>query len=107
MPPTYDEARSFDNDVAIVSFNNRYGMLDINGTIILPIIFDHVKKLNDKLYIKKSGEQLTLMGKDGSPITTDTYNQIRFLNKDYLILSNNFEIHYFYLAEMTLIKPKR
>ena len=107
VPPTYDEARSFDNEVAIVSFNNRYGMLNNKGTIVLPIIFDHVQKLNDKLYLQRNGDKLTLLNKDGQALTTETYDQVRFLNKEYLILNTAFEVHYFYLPEMRLIRPDR
>lgn len=106
VEPTYDEARSFDNEVAIVSFNNRFGILDIHGTIVLPIIFDYVNKLNDQLYYSKIGDKLTLLFKDGTPLSTDTYKQIRILNKDYLILTTEFEVQYFNIKEMRLIKAK-
>ena len=54
-------ARSFENAAAIVSFNNRFGVLNTKGIIIVPIIFDDVQKINDKLYVTKIGDSKTLI----------------------------------------------
>ena len=106
VPPTYDEARSFDNEAAIVSFNNRFGIINTKGEIKVPIIFDDVQKINDKLYITKIGDKRTLIFNDGTALTTENYTKIRILSKEYLILTNENDFHYFYLPEMRLIKAK-
>ncbi|MES2590062.1 MAG: WG repeat-containing protein [Bacteroidota bacterium] len=106
VAPTYDEARSFDNDAAIVSFNNRFGILNTKGEIIVPIIFDGIQKLTHKLYVTKVGEKQTLILADGTILTTDNYKQIRVLTQEYLILTNDNEVHYFYIPEMRIIKTK-
>ena len=106
VPPTYDEARSFDNEAAIVSFNNRFGIINTKGEIKVPIIFDDVQKINDKLYITKIGDKRTLIFNDGTALTTENYSKIRILTKEYLILTNENDFHYFYLPEMRLIKAK-
>ncbi len=106
VPPAYDEARSFDNEAAIVSFNNRFGVIDKTGEIKVPIIFDDIQKINDKLYITKIGLKHTLIFNDGTALTTENYTKIRILNKEYLLLTNENDFHYFYLPEMRLIKAK-
>jgi hypothetical protein len=111
VPSTYDEARSFDNESAIVSFNKRYGILNTKGAIVVPIIYDEIIKLNDKLYVTRLGDVSTLIYKDGTSLTSEKYTQIRALNKEYILLSldseGNNEVHYYNIMEKKIIKPKK
>lgn len=46
LPPIYDHLTAYTNDFALVRLSDKYGIIDPNGEVLLPIIYDEIRMDN-------------------------------------------------------------
>lgn len=105
IQPTYEEAKYVGNEMAIVSFSEKYGLIDFKGNILIPIEYESVKKLDDNLFACQLNGEIKLVDKSNKAVSNTIYTNIITAEKDLLILVNETDLHYYSISEKRLIRP--
>lgn len=105
IQPTYEEAKCLDNEMAIVSFSEKYGLIDFKGNILIPIEYESVRKLDDNLFACQLNGEIKLVDKSNKAVSNTIYTNIITAEKDLLILVNEIDLHYYSIPENRLIRP--
>ncbi len=106
ITPQFDFAESFSDGYAIVEKAALVGLINPKDSITIPISFTDLKRLDKQLVLVNLNNNHGIYDVSGKVIVPVEYQQIRFLNKDFLILTKASEVHYLYLPENKIIKPK-
>lgn len=79
IPPIYEDISCFENNQAIVFQNNRYGIIDTIGNIILPINFDEITKVCKKgiLYLCRDKNTKTFYNYKGEKLSNENTQHIK------------------------------
>lgn len=106
LQPVYEFAESFDGGLAIVTSLGKKGVIDNQGNFVIVPQFEDIKRLDAKRYQVFTGMKYGVFSAKGQQLVPTNYTQIRTFNQDFLLLTNDEEVHYFHLASETLIIPK-
>jgi hypothetical protein len=91
---TYDVAEPFQNKLAIIGKNNKYGIIDNFGSVIVPIKYDlveHPKKYTNsaEVFVIKKDNSLQFLDKTAKPITDFNIKSYRWEKGNMFIIENN------------------
>ena len=106
IAPQYEYAESFDQGYAFVTNQDLAGMIDAKGKVTVPLSFKEIDRLDINRVIVSTDSLFGVFGVSGEIIVPVEYDQIRILDKDFLILTKSGEVHYLYLPQNRVIKPK-
>jgi hypothetical protein len=106
ISPKYDFAESFKDSVAIIENLTLFGLIDMQGKVILEPVYSDIKRLDSQRLMVSLGPKHGVYSVKGEELVPVIYQQIRFFNKDFLILTDQGEVHYLYLPENRIISPK-
>lgn len=106
LPPVYEYAESFDNNLAVVEALTRQGVINAKGTWVIPAEFTDIKKIDSKHFLASRGANFGVYSSTGQLLVPLNYQQIRQVEKDFLVLTTAGQVHYFYLPEEKLIIPQ-
>ena len=81
-------------------------MIDIKGKVTVPLSFKEIDRLDINRVIVSTDSLFGVFSVSGEIIVPVEYDQIRILDKDFLILTKSGEVHYLYLPQNRVIKPK-
>jgi hypothetical protein len=105
IKPQFEFAESFIDGQAIVEQLTLSGVIDQKGNFVLPCAFASVNRLGSDMYLVSNGSKFGVYNKKGKMLVPLDYQQIRFFNDSFLILTNSEDLHYFYLNEQRIIQP--
>jgi hypothetical protein len=75
IPPQFDFANCFKGDYAAVMLNNKYGMIDRTGKLVIPYKYDYIEVMGD--YVKvQLGNAYGFLNLDGTVITPVKYYSV-------------------------------
>lgn len=106
IPAQFEYAESFNDGYAIVEKMALLGLINPSGKVTVPFCFNEIQRLDKDRVIVTEGNDHGVYTVKGEEIVPTEYQQIRTLNKDFLILTKASEVHYLYLPENKIIKPK-
>ena len=106
ITPQFDFAESFNDGYASVEKTSLVGLLNPKDSLTIPISFTDIKRIDKQLVVVKLNNNHGVYDVTGKLIVPVEYQQIRLLNKEFLILTKASEVHYLYLPENKIIKPK-
>ena len=106
ISPRFDFAESFNDGYASVEKASLVGLINPKDSITIPIAFTDIKRLDKQLVLVNLNNSHGVYDVTGKIIVPVEYEQIRLLNKEFLILTKASEVHYLYLPENKIIKPK-
>ena len=91
---TYDVAEPFQNNLGIVAKNNKYGIIDKFGNVIVPLKYDlieHPKKYSNRaeVFVVKKNNSLQFLDKTAKPITEFNIKSYRWEKGNMFIIENN------------------
>jgi hypothetical protein len=105
--PIYQYAESFQDGFAIVEKNGMQGVIDVKGVEVIPISFQSVVRLGKKMFQVNMGDKNGIYSLKGEVLVPVVYNDIRVIDKDFIALKMEDDLHYLYLVENKIIKPIR
>lgn len=101
----FDYAGTFINNRAIVERNNLYGLINIDGTEIIPIIFTEIQRLSPKLFLVTQNGKKSLYNSEGKALVPLKYIKInQFSTTIYQLIGDGF-INYYDISNEKLILP--
>ena len=106
IAPRFDFAESFSDGYASVEKASLVGLLNPKDSLTIPISFTDIKRIDKQLVVVNLNNNHGVYDVNGKLIVPVEYQQIRLLNKEFLILTKASEVHYLYLPENKIIKPK-
>jgi hypothetical protein len=106
ITPQFDFAESFQDGYAIVEKSSLIGLINPQGILTIPIIFNDINHIDKNLVTVTLDKNQGVYNVKGEVIVPPEYQQIRLLNKDFLILTKADEVHYLYLPQNRILKPK-
>jgi hypothetical protein len=106
LAPKFDYAESFKDSVAIIENLTLFGLIDMKGMTILEAVFSDIQRIDEQRIIVSLGPKHGVYSIKGEELVPVKYQQIRFFNKEFLILTDQGEVHYLYLPENRIISPK-
>lgn len=65
----YDRVTRFDNGLAVVSRNGRYGYVDTNGKLVLPLDYTHAVPFRNGRAVVGKNEKYALIDRAGREVT--------------------------------------
>lgn len=104
----YNSISYTDNGIYIASINNSFGLINSDGTVILPLIYDVIKYFKlDKYYIAYTSTQ-TLLDKNGNKIHVFSNNEdiIQYKNNMTVVKSDNYILYDKEFKEIVSSKEK-
>lgn len=105
--PQYDYAESFKDGYAVVESHGLSGMIDPKGKMTVPVSFREIDRIDKGRVIVSTDSLFGVYNVNGEIIVPVEYEQIRILDKDFLLLTKSGEVHYLYLSQNKMIKPKK
>ncbi len=73
ISPKYDSAMDFQsNNIAIVTVNNKYGLINKNGTTVLPISYDYITNFSEGYAVATKDSTNFLIDEKGKTIYSST-----------------------------------
>jgi hypothetical protein len=106
ISPQFDFAESFQDGYAIVEKASLIGLINPQGILSIPIVFNDISTVDKQRVTVTLGDYQGVYTVKGEVIVPTEYQQIRLLNKDFLILTKADEVHYLYLPQNRILKPK-
>jgi hypothetical protein len=106
LPAMFDAAQSFVAQTAIVETMGKKGVINPKGDWIIPAKYEDIRAVKGGLFLAYSGVNWGVFTSKGEQKVPENYTQIRFFQKDYLILSNQEDVHYFYIPDEIYILPR-
>ena len=106
LNPSFEYAESFKDGLAVAEKQTLQGLINAQGKWIMQPEHTGVVKLENGFYKTNDGAKLGLYTPKGEKITENTYQIIKILDEDFILLSSPGQVHYYYIPEMKLIKPK-
>ena len=91
--------------MAIVEKLTLQGAIDPKGKVVIPLSFTSVDRISKEFYLVSIGSKYGVYSNTGEMIVPLNYQQIRVSDKDFLVLTNQNELHYLYLPEKRIIQP--
>jgi hypothetical protein len=101
--PLFDFASSFHFGLAVVDVNGLQGVINEKAKWIIPTIFTSVKLIAENYYMVYNGANYGLYSLSGDQLIPLTYDQIRVISNDLLVLNKGDKIYYYHLLEHKLI----
>lgn len=87
IPYRYDNATNFSDSIAIVTYKNKYHLINLNGKELFSNDYNFLK-LSPEYYLTEANPA-ELINKDGKPIYTDVINYQKVDNFILITLKNN------------------
>jgi len=106
VEPSFDFAESVKEGKTLVEKNGLQGMIDAKGKVLLPIEFVSVNRLSKDWWVVSNGSRSGLWNDKEGFLFTPTYQQIRLIDAQHIVLMNPGSIEYLYLPEKRIIKVK-
>ncbi len=106
LQPSFDEAQSFQKDIAIVSKTSLYGVVDKAGALVIPIEYSSIDYLSNDLLLVSKESKMGIFALNGEKLVPIEYDKIRAINDDLFVLNNGNKIEYLYLPEKKIIQLK-
>ncbi len=106
ISPQFDFAESFQDGYAIVEKSSLIGLINPQGVATVPILFNDINRIDKQMVTVNICDLQGVYSVKGEVIVPPEYQQIRLLNKDFLILTKADEVHYLYLPQNRILKPK-
>ena len=106
ISPQFDFAESFQDGYAIVEKASLIGLINPQGVVTVPILFNDINRIDKQMVTVNLDGVQGVYSIKGEVIVPSEYQQIRLLNKDFLILTKADEVHYLYLPQNRILKPK-
>lgn len=79
LPTEYDEIKPFSNGLSVVSKDGKYGVTDLNGTMVIPLGDDKITIWDGGQITsvsKEGSEKYWVIDKDGKVVPSDEYEEI-------------------------------
>lgn len=73
FPPQYESLSAFSNGFALVRQYERWGLIDHQGRIVLPTVYDFIMPLDDTLFFASQDEGMALFDARMQPLTPFVY----------------------------------
>lgn len=90
----FDEIRPFENGLAIVKNNNKYGLLNKEGYYIIPPSVNNIHAFSQGFAVFEINQLHTLYNSNGKLLIKDKYNGIEAVGNNKVKLTNLNEIKY-------------
>lgn len=91
IPPTFDAADDFSENVAIVSKEGFYGLIDTNGKFLIEPEYSFVFNLGDGFYkVQDRSGQTGVVDKSGKVIIAREYDDVFHLQKNYFMVEKDY-----------------
>lgn len=92
IAPQYDQARPFDNGVAIIMLNGKWGIINKYEGFVAQPYYDSISNFKNNVAVVVEKGIYYLMNQEGKILTPDGYNSItRTAGGNYLLIKNNFK----------------
>ena len=105
VQPSYSYAESFKDGAAIVELNGLQGLIDQKGNFLIPMNFKAISRLNKELLLVYDGTKYGVLTSKGDTVLAVVYEDIRLMDKEFLVMTINQEVQYLYLPEKRIIQP--
>jgi len=79
--PIYDEARRFQEGLAVVKKGDMYGYIDTNGKEVIPFIYDNANDFVDGMAVVYKDGKYQIIDKKGNAITEPIYNYYKIISE--------------------------
>jgi hypothetical protein len=92
VAPQYEQARPFNNEVAIVRLNGKWGIIDKNENFVTQPYYDSISNFTNNVCIVSEKGKHYLMDNTGKIVTPDGYTSIiKTRGGNYLLVKNNLK----------------
>ncbi|MGM0480297.1 MAG: WG repeat-containing protein [Bacteroidota bacterium] len=103
----YDYAYAFKDSVALVENDGFMGAIDQEGTVVIPLIYNQLKRLDAELFIFQKNGKEGVVAKDGTVIIPNKYQRIYEMeNENILRMVHREGLDYFKIRNRTFITLK-
>tara|TARA_R110000737_G_scaffold202403_1_gene221621 strand:+ start:38405 stop:40507 length:2103 start_codon:yes stop_codon:yes gene_type:complete len=106
IKPAYDWAESFVGETAIVAKFDQLGVINTQGSPVIPIQFDEISRMDKERFLVSFNDKVGLYDLDGKILVPVEYREIRQLNDSFYVLLGEERIDYLYLPENKLVRQK-
>lgn len=90
LPYKFDEALPFNEDLASVKKQNKWGCINLKGDIIIPYIYDEPLRFIDRVSTTKNKEKYGIINKNGIVLADTIYDEpLNFIDGISIIKSAN------------------
>jgi hypothetical protein len=83
ITPQYEDAKDFNDGLAIVQLKGNWGMIDVSGKTIINFEFEELKPFKNDVALAKQKGMWGIISKDGSWIIKPEYEKLDVFNDDY------------------------
>lgn len=89
IPPVYDAADDYTDGFAVVSKNNKYGVIDTSGKFVINAEYQFIYYLGDGFFqIKNDAGQAGVMSSKGEIVIQPNFDHIFHLQKNYFMVES-------------------
>jgi len=106
IPPTYEFAETFKDGLGIVQNLTVFGAISAAGTVVIPIEFTAISRLDKTHYNVIKGAKNGIYSNTGKLLVPVEYNRIQRIDEDWIALFNGQLLHYFQCSTNTLVIPE-
>lgn len=96
VQPEYDQAEEFYKYYAIVTKNDKSGLIDSSGTVVVPLIYENIKNMYNHFFVLSNDTLQSIFDLDAARITIqDIPYKIKNYKKDHALvyLNNSFGLY--------------
>ncbi len=102
----YDFVEKVTNGLFIVEKNGVSGLLATNGSFVMALVFKSIVQLGTNLLLVEDKNGFGVFSRDGQIRIPAVYSQIKFYDKDTLVLYKDDVISYYFLVTGIFVHPK-
>ncbi len=83
-PIRYDDISDFNNGIAFVERNGKYGLIKLDGQRTI-IKYDHIQRVQGNFFICKTNKKFSILTSNLVSFNTTNYDDIQFLGNTFLV----------------------
>ena len=103
---TYDSIDYFVNGKAVVGVGEKYGVIDVDGNIDMPISYDRIGLFENGGYWYRQGETSYLFDEDGTLSDKGSYAGISYKKNCYWVSKDIFSVGFLDLSGKMILAPR-
>ncbi|OQA95412.1 MAG: KWG Leptospira [Bacteroidetes bacterium ADurb.Bin217] len=81
IPPSYEDAMGFYNNIAAVKKNDKWGFINTKDSIIIPFIFSNVKNFKNNRFWVKNDSAWALIDRNFNQLTEFEFNEVSYFEE--------------------------
>ncbi|BCL36043.1 WG repeat-containing protein [Nostoc sp. MS1] len=106
IPPQFDDAENFSEELAVVKIGNKFGYINKTGQLVIPPQFDDAEDFAEELAVIKIGDKFGYIDETGQLVIPPQFDDVQAFNESLARVKISNKFGYINKSGQIIIEPK-